>query len=329
MKLAIITLTENGRELAQELSLKLEEDPTVIQIDLYHKNVKQTLNTIFQEYDCILGIMATGIMVRSICSLIEDKNRDPAVLVMDERGIHVISLLSGHLGGGNDFTIKIANVLNTESVITTATDVNGKIGIDSLACKYYMEINSTYKVLDINKALVNNQKVILAVPEKYSYLFEDKLIKNSYEIAKSSGMLEARFNDSIITLTPKRLVVGVGSRKGVSADQVLSAVDEACSFLGIPPKRIDCLATAEPKKNEQGIKDTAERLGVPLEVVTLEELKEFSHPDVTESAFVSEIFGVPGICEPTALYVAGEHAKLVLRKTKINKVTVAAAISLV
>ncbi len=327
MKLAIITLTDQGEELARELSSNLEKDPTILKVDLYHKNVKHVLNKIFHQYDCILGIMASGIMVRNICPLIENKTRDPAILVIDEKGNHVISLLSGHIGGGNEFTIKIANILDTDPVITTATDVNNKLGIDSLARKYYMEIQPTSKVLNINKALIKKQDVILALSKKFDYLFKEKQIKNSYHMVKSSQKLEASFEDSRIKLTPKKLVVGVGSRKGVSTDQVLFGINEACHFLDIPPERIDCLATAEPKQDEKGIIEAADRLGVPLEIVSLFDLKKFNHPDVTESLFVRKTFGVPGICEPAALHAAGENAKLILRKSMFNKVTVAAAVS--
>ena len=69
MKIAIISVTDKGKVLAENIANKLNEDPTVIKVDIYHKNVKETLNRIFQSYDCIIGIMATGIMVRSICNL--------------------------------------------------------------------------------------------------------------------------------------------------------------------------------------------------------------------------------------------------------------------
>ena len=39
------------------------------------------------------------------------KKSDPAVLVADEKGNHIISLLSGHLGGGNELTLFLAGAL--------------------------------------------------------------------------------------------------------------------------------------------------------------------------------------------------------------------------
>ena len=121
--------------------------------------LNQTLKNIFHSYDYIIGIMASGIMIRSICSLIKNKKDDPAVLIIDEKGKHVISLISGHLGGGNDFSMKIANIIEAEPVITTSTDINNKFGIDCLARKYYLEIDDISKIKIINSALLNNEKL--------------------------------------------------------------------------------------------------------------------------------------------------------------------------
>lgn len=327
MKLAIITLTVQGEKLARQLSHKLENDPTVLKVDLYHKQVKATLKEIFNKYDCILGIMASGIMIRSVCPLIKDKTSDPAILIIDERAKHIISILSGHLGGGNSFTEKIAELTGAEPVITTATDVNGKIGIDALAHKYFMEVNNPSNILQINRALVNGKNVELRVPQRFEYLFEDELVKNSYDPGLSSDKIEATFKDTKITLTPLKIVVGIGARKGISRKVVLDAVRQACSDLDIPPGRIDLVATAEPKKDEAGILEAAEKLGVELEVVSLEQLKDIEHEEISESTFVMKTFGVPGICEPAALLAAGNKASLIYRKTSFNKVTVAVAVS--
>lgn len=327
MKLAIITLTPRGKKLGEELNLKLEKDHTIIKVDFYHKQVKQTLKKIFREYDCILGIMASGIMIRNICPMIKNKTIDPSVLVMDEKGTHVISLLSGHLGGGNEHAVKIAELVGAEPVITTATDVNGKMGIDTLARKYFMELDELSNMLHINTALVSGEKVKLKVPPRFKYLFEDELVSNSYEEDSSLEAIETSVKNTKITLTPKMVVVGVGARRGVSMDAVLHAVGGACSDLGIPVERIDIMATAEPKKDEQGIVEAALKLGMELEVVSLDELKKFTHPEISQSQFVMKTFGVPGVCESAALYVAGGHAKLVYRKNSFNKVTVAVAVS--
>lgn len=327
MKLAIITITPQGERLARKIAQKLDNDPTVLQMDLYQKQVKETLRKIFHEYDCILGIMAAGIMVRSICNLIKGKTTDPSILVMDEKATHVISLLSGHLGGGNEFALKIAGTMGAEPVITTATDVNGKMGIDTLAFKYFMEVDEPKKIIHINKAIVNNETVELAVPTAFGYLFDDELVKKTYKKVQSTDKLEANVDDNKVVLTPRKVVVGVGARRGISQDAVFNAVSNVCRELKIPVERIDTLATAEPKKNEVGILEAARKLQKELKVISLEDLKKFKHPEITESPFVMKTFGVPGICEPTALIGAGKWSRLIYRKKSFDKVTVSVAVS--
>lgn len=326
MKVAIISITSSGQLIAKKLADNLKNDPTVLKVDLFHKNVKKTLNNISNDYNCILGIMAAGIMVRSVCNLIRSKTEDPAVLVMDEKSEHVISLLSGHYGGANEWACKIARITGADPVITTATDLNGKMGVDTIAYKYHFDINSPSKILNINQALVDGKKVILSLPQRFQYLFENKSIEKSYHRA-SSHRIEVKINNCCLALSPKKMVVGVGARKGISSDSVLSALNQACNDLGIPMDRIDVMATVEFKKNEKGILEAADELDLPLEIVPLDKLKNFKHPEITESSFVRRRFEVPGICEPAALIVAGGNSKLIYRKKAWGKVTVALAVS--
>ncbi len=85
-------------------------------------NFKEIVKKSFQFYDAIIFISSTGIAVRAISPFIQSKHKDPAVIVIDSTGKYVISLLSGHLGGANELTEKIAKIIGAEPVITTATD---------------------------------------------------------------------------------------------------------------------------------------------------------------------------------------------------------------
>jgi cobalt-precorrin 5A hydrolase len=328
MKLAIISVTLQGQNVANRIAQILKDDHTVLTIDLYHKNVKDTIGKIFSQYDCILGIMASGIMIRSVCSQLKDKTKDPAILVMDEREKHVITLLSGHIGGGNDYNLKIAELVSADSVITTATDVIGKMGIDTLARKYYLNINNPSKIRFINKALVEGKNVELALTSQFEFIYENKLVKESYlKIPSKFNKIAAYSNDNTIILTPKKLVVGLGARKGISKNDILFAVEEVFHNLRLPILRIDALATAEPKKDERGILDAARELDVPLEIISLDKLRSFKDSQCSESYWVKKVFGVSGVSEPAALLSAGKDAKLIFRKKALNKVTVAVAVA--
>lgn len=103
--------------------------------------------------------MATGILIRSIAKKIKNKAIDPAILAMDDNGKFTISLLSGHLGRANELALKISKLINSEPVITTATDINNKIGIDSLSNKYYWEIINKNEILEFNKAILDEKNI--------------------------------------------------------------------------------------------------------------------------------------------------------------------------
>ena len=87
----------------------------------------------FGAYGAHVFVMAAGIVVRTLAGLMRHKSLDPAVIVMDETGRHVISLLSGHLGGANALTHRIAECIGADPVITTATDLRGVPAIDLIA----------------------------------------------------------------------------------------------------------------------------------------------------------------------------------------------------
>ena len=179
MKIAIISVTDKGKLLSQKLKNILDKDSTVILTDIYYKNVKKTMPILFDKYDAIIAIMASGILIRSIAPLINSKITDPAILNMDENGKYVISVLSGHMGGSNKLTVKIANLINSEAIITTATDVNQKLGIDTLANDLFLEIENPESIVHINKAILNGEKIIIQTNDNF---IEDYINKNTLEI---------------------------------------------------------------------------------------------------------------------------------------------------
>ncbi|MBQ7723858.1 MAG: cobalamin biosynthesis protein CbiG, partial [Selenomonadaceae bacterium] len=133
LRTAIITLTSNGRRIAEKISTKVGG-----QIFAKGKNftsLADLVAEIFSKFDGLIFICAAGIAVRMIAPHIVSKLSDPAVLVIDERGQNVISLLSGHVGRANELAVEIAQVLEANPVITTATDVAGKFSVDAIASK--------------------------------------------------------------------------------------------------------------------------------------------------------------------------------------------------
>ncbi|BAW30775.1 MAG TPA: cobalt-precorrin 5A hydrolase [Methanothermobacter sp.] len=319
-------MTKRGLEISKQIKGKLSQDPTIFQVDIFHKNVKETLKRIFGGYDAIIGIMAAGIMIRSTCKLLSDKKQDPAIIVMDDAGEHVISLISGHLGGANNLTLKIAKLTNARPVITTSTDVHGYMSIDALAKKYYWEIKNLEKIVKFNKAILEGRKVEIKAPRKLKYLCDDPFFKKSYKLIKDGNkVVKAIMDKDELLIKPRKLVAGIGTRKGVSEKKIIEGLKRTLSFLDLPLGRIDALATGEMKKNEEGIIKTSKILRIPLKFVDLNSLR--SKDTYSTSDFVKDRFGVGSICEAAALHVAGEGSRLIIRKTTFNGIAIAVAVS--
>ena len=113
MKIAIIQISEAGQQIARQLQQELDAQPIS----------RTDVGACWNDFDAFVFIGAMGICVRTIAPYVTDKHTDPAVVCIDSLGHHVISVLSGHVGGANDLTRQIAAVLNVEPIITTQSDM--------------------------------------------------------------------------------------------------------------------------------------------------------------------------------------------------------------
>ena len=335
MKIAIVSVSKKGYDLSFKIKDLLDKDSTIIRCDIYHKDVKTVFNFVFNEYDAIIAIMASGILIRSISHLIVSKVSDPAVLNIDDNGNFVISMLSGHLGGANKLTLKVAELIDATPVVTTSTDVNKKLGIDVLAKDLYLSIDDTKEILHFNKSILESKPLVFTVNSSsdYDYLFNylnDNTLEMDVSIYFSSRIneneIEVECDNHKITLKPRNVVFGIGCRRGKSKNEINEAVKTVLKDLKMDKSRINMFSSAEIKKDEQGILDLSEELNIPVNFVDLDRLKLFNSNDIQESDFVKSKFGIAGVCEPSALITAGFNSKLIYKKTAFDGVTVSVAL---
>jgi len=166
-KTAIYALTHQGASLGKTLTEKIEGDlflPSRI-ADAYEgipfNHLMETVAENFSRYPRQIFIAATGIVVRSIAPHLRSKDSDPGVVVLDQKGRYVISLLSGHLGGANALAAEVAQLTGGEAVITTATETEGVPSIDLLAKERNLFIANFGAVKRINMAVLEGKPVQL------------------------------------------------------------------------------------------------------------------------------------------------------------------------
>lgn len=213
-KVGIAGFTPRGKELADQLAHLLQPG---WETSRYEKNLKQWCGQCFEDADAIIFIGACGIAVRTIAPFVKSKTTDPAVLVIDEAGQFVISLLSGHIGGANEFAAEVAEMIGAVPVITTASDVNGKIAVDVFAKKNHLAIGSMRDAKDMAAAILRGERVWVyctgriegIIPPELTLLeiknpgkHREKLAQAADEKSKCSD-LEKKADDSDSDKTPR------------------------------------------------------------------------------------------------------------------------------
>ena len=164
MKIASIAFTENGAKIVKMLVREIGVKGYVFEkyktdgLETFN-NVSSLVRDIFKKYNAIVFVGACGIAVRSIAPCVKDKAKDPAVVVVDEKGNFAIPILSGHIGGANDLSEKIATLTSGVAVITTATDINKKFSVDTFAVRNNLHIGDTKLIKEISSRILNDKKV--------------------------------------------------------------------------------------------------------------------------------------------------------------------------
>ena len=288
----------------------------------------------FHEADALVFFSATGIAVRCIAPFVQDKFRDPAVLVSDENGKYVISLMSGHAGGANRLSLVLAEALGAQPVITTATDGRNLFAVDVFAVEKGLQISDRTAAKQISARILAGEKLKIFAEDGCCAMPADSLQSRSREEETSctdvhgiirrygegicgtkdrseadiivSCRREAKDRKEALYLIPRRVTLGVGCRKGIGGDAVRKAVLEILRKTGVFRQAVCGIASIDLKKDEQGLLAFAREWKLPAVFYTAEELNALPG-NFTASDFVRNITGVDCVCERSAVRLAMDY----------------------
>ena len=297
-----ITVSYGGKILKNDFSLGDE----VSSINMSNIPISVWVEKNFKQGNALVFVSAAGIAVRSISPFVKSKETDPAVLVIDEKGRFVIPILSGHIGGANALARRLASFLDTQAVITTASDINNLPAIDEFAKKNNLSIN------DMNFA-----KNFTANLLKSSGVNSEANFQN---IGFSISIYEKK---DILNLIPKSLIMGIGLKKGKSSEELEKFILGTLKNYKIDYRSLGKITSINLKRDEKAILDFSEKHKLPFVCYTVEELNAI-HQKVEGSEFVKKITGTDNICE-RSVFAAGAE-KLLIPKTARNGMTLAVGI---
>ncbi|MGY5149001.1 MAG: cobalt-precorrin 5A hydrolase [Candidatus Nitrosopumilus sp. bin_68KS] len=334
-KTSLLAITKNGVKIGEKLK-KLFPDwkifaPSKLSngnngVIWYSEPTSEKIIELFKSSNALICLFSLGAVIRLIAPHLKDKKTDPAVIVIDDKMNFVISVLSGHIGGANEFTEEIAEKLGATSVITTAADVNKTIAVDLVGREFNWKIDDDSTVTKISAHMVNEEPigVFQDIGEKnwYKKLPKNVVIyENMEDLRKSNSRAYLIISDKIIDddiikesviYRPPSLVIGIGLHWDTSKETIRGGVETCLEKFKLSSKSIAKLVSIKKPQDVQGLIDLGKEMGITVEYVDREDLAEISAPNPSETVKAFE--GTASVSEAAAIKVSG--GELIVEKQK-------------
>ncbi len=354
MSIWAVCFTAAGAKLLARIADKLSRES--ISISLWKKgsgpwpenerikemptSLTEWMGEAFQKSGGILVIGAAGIAVRAAAPWIQDKFKDPPLVVMDEQGRFAIPVLSGHWGGANALAVKLAAITGGRAAITTATDVEGCFAADVFARENGLWISDRQAAKQVSADILAGLPVEVCCDFSQEGQLPRGLTRTAggrsrlaISVFRTEGKSEKESEKEAekdnagvpmtLCLVPRLVTVGIGCRKGIGIKELKEQVMDCLEEAKIWPEAVEAIATIEIKSHEPAILSLCEEMGWSLISYSADELKnaagEFSHSD-----FVEQTVGVGNVCERAAVLASG--GDLAVKKQRRSGMTFAAAL---
>lgn len=343
---AIVAITKHGVELARQLHMSLPQtdlyymskfeqgDEGNQHIQLFSGSVRLLLPALFGAYKGIILIISLGAVVRMIAPLLKDKKTDPGVVVIDDMGEHVISVLSGHLGGANELTRELAAILGAKPVITTASDVQKTIPVDLFGSRFGWQWESAEKLTPVSASVVNEERVaVIQESGEQDWWMHDSPMPGHIKLYSTIGEALQEQPQAALVVThrlltkeeepilhngvlfrPKVIALGIGCNRGTSAEEIEQVIEETLTELRLSIKSVKAICSIDLKKDEEGLLAVAHKYGWEFIYYSHQELNEMNIEEPSETVF--KYTGAYAVSEPAVkLYTNRNDLELVKKKS--------------
>lgn len=322
--IAVVSLVKNTLELSEEIVRLLDRHKYVctlhnankgaceVELITVLKSTKSWIEECWKRTDAFIFIGGADIATRMIGNLVEDKMKDPAVLVIDEECKYVIPILGNHLGLGNDLANKLAKLVNAKDIITTPKEVREKFTIEKFAERNEMEIGQRDQARTISAAILEGQHIGFYCESEIDGEVPAglTLCKDTKELAWFIQRISIR----------SEYAIGMGLKEGVSFTNVEDLFLEQLEQMKVDVAQVKVLATIRDKKDEPALQTLSEKYNIPILSYTGKELRDLHLVNSGDSGAKNEA----NISERAAL-LGSECGELVQKKVVGRGATFAAA----
>ena len=283
------------------------------------------LRRLFQSGEAIIGLCATGILVRALAPVLIDKKNEPPVIAVAVDGSVVVPLLGGH-SGGNRLAAEIAQTTGAINAMTTAGDVRLGVALDDPPKGWVVAGRVNAK--GIAARLLADEPVRLDVDcgdacwltesgARFDKTAPGPRIRVTAEAISDPG-------DDLI-LHPPVLALGVGCERDCESAELVTLVEDTLAEAGLSANAVACVVSLDVKMDEPAVHAVAASLGVPARFFTSEELLNETSRLANPSDVVFNEVGCHGVSEGAALAAAGAKGALRVEKKRSKRATCAVA----
>jgi cobalt-precorrin 5A hydrolase len=334
-KISVLAITKNGISIGQSLKgffpkwsifapSKFSNENS--SIEWYSEPTTEKIIDLFKNNDGLICLFSLGAVIRLIAPHLKDKKTDPAVIVIDDKKNFVISVLSGHIGGANELTEKIAEKLQAQAVITTAADVNKTIAVDLVGRGFGWKIEDDSNVTRISANMVNEDPIGVfqdtgernwykQLPKNvslYNTIKELKLSNSKGNLIISDKKIEEDLASKSVIYRPPSLVIGIGLHWDTSKETIKEGINFCLEKFNLSSKSIAKLVSIKKPEDVQGLIDVGEEMNIPVEYIEREDLAKISAPNPSDTVKAFE--GTASVSEAAAILVS--NGKLIVEKQK-------------
>jgi len=273
---------------------------------------KALVQSAFSADRAVIGVCASGILIRFVAPLLADKQSEPAVISVSPNGDQIVPLLGGH-HGANKMAVDLAELLEGNAAVTTASDNVLGVSVDEPPAGYTL----------VNPEAAKPLLAKLLAGEKIKLEGDAPWLENSGLVDAGGvvGVTVSHFERSEDTLhiVPKNLVIGIGCERHCPADHVIELVQTTLSENNISPLAIAAIASIDLKSDETALNETAKHFDVPMRTFSAQELKAEATRVPNPSDIVLGEVGTPSVAEAAAI----KAGSLLVEKQKTAKATCA------
>ncbi|VBB69111.1 Cobalamin biosynthesis protein CbiG / Cobalt-precorrin-3b C17-methyltransferase [invertebrate metagenome] len=293
--------------------------------DLFTETTEH-LRRLFQEGHAIVGVCASGILVRTLGPVLAHKQDEPPLLAVAANGSAVVPLIGGHRGA-NGLARTLACLFHVTPAITTASDVRWGLALDEPPAGWRVANNSV-ATRAILATLVDGKPVTLQVEAGRA----DWITATGAPFVSTPSALTVRVTDRLVTMShrtlvlhPPTLAIGVGCERGVLPEILMHHVFLTLAYYKLSPQSVAVVASLDLKADEPAVLALAQMLSVPARFLSVDELESMTPRLSQPSEVVFQAVGCHGVAEAAALAAAGRDSALVVNKHCGQQVTCAIA----